>query len=196
MKKITSRSNNRGQGLESSKRVVVDAVADSGTVLVAADQPRILEDSEVLGNRRLGQGKFSNYLTANPRLFPRQHAENTHPGRVTDGLCQFGEFFVRLGTFQSPQIGLPRLLDFRAAERVRIGLLFNSHSSINDSTMGNCGQAPSNSRSFTATVPMRSSVTGVLPFSMPRSLTRRWMTVSYTHLRAHETRHDLVCRLL
>src|SRR5450756_687921 len=23
-----------------------------------------------------------------------------------------------------------------------------------------------------------------------------WATVSYTHLRAHETRHDLVCRLL
>ena len=23
-----------------------------------------------------------------------------------------------------------------------------------------------------------------------------WITVSYTHLRAHETRHDLVCRLL
>src|SRR5665648_372354 len=23
-----------------------------------------------------------------------------------------------------------------------------------------------------------------------------WMSVSYTHLRAHETRHDLVCRLL
>ena len=25
---------------------------------------------------------------------------------------------------------------------------------------------------------------------------RRIITVSYTHLRAHETRHDLVCRLL
>ena len=25
---------------------------------------------------------------------------------------------------------------------------------------------------------------------------RRWIPVSYTHLRAHETRHDLVCRLL
>src|SRR5450756_3082068 len=24
----------------------------------------------------------------------------------------------------------------------------------------------------------------------------RWAPVSYTHLRAHETRHDLVCRLL
>src|SRR5450759_1033056 len=24
---------------------------------------------------------------------------------------------------------------------------------------------------------------------------RRYLTVSYTHLRAHETRHDLVCRL-
>src|SRR5665648_1253797 len=24
----------------------------------------------------------------------------------------------------------------------------------------------------------------------------RWISVSYTHLRAHETRHDLVCRLL
>src|SRR5450756_1862169 len=23
-----------------------------------------------------------------------------------------------------------------------------------------------------------------------------WLSVSYTHLRAHETRHDLVCRLL
>src|SRR5450756_2560020 len=41
----------------------------------------------------------------------------------------------------------------------------------------------------------------------PASLVREWLssapapsssprTVSYTHLRAHETRHDLVCRLL
>ena len=30
-----------------------------------------------------------------------------------------------------------------------------------------------------------------LPGSVPSSI-----TVSYTHLRAHETRHDLVCRLL
>src|SRR5450759_265351 len=29
----------------------------------------------------------------------------------------------------------------------------------------------------------------------PLSLPSRMATVSYTHLRAHETRHDLVCRL-
>src|SRR5450759_1173404 len=28
------------------------------------------------------------------------------------------------------------------------------------------------------------------------SLETPWISVSYTHLRAHETRHDLVCRLL
>src|SRR5450756_2433543 len=42
----------------------------------------------------------------------------------------------------------------------------------------------------------------ILPFVLPqrcavRSLPRPWRgPVSYTHLRAHETRHDLVCRLL
>src|SRR5450756_1706701 len=30
----------------------------------------------------------------------------------------------------------------------------------------------------------------------PRTSSSRGNTVSYTHLRAHETRHDLVCRLL
>src|SRR5450759_5771132 len=32
--------------------------------------------------------------------------------------------------------------------------------------------------------------------SKPISKLKRWTAVSYTHLRAHETRHDLVCRLL
>src|SRR5450756_2639225 len=34
------------------------------------------------------------------------------------------------------------------------------------------------------------------PPAPTRSCGIRPMTVSYTHLRAHETRHDLVCRLL
>src|SRR5450756_2891574 len=33
-------------------------------------------------------------------------------------------------------------------------------------------------------------------FSKTFSMTSYSVTVSYTHLRAHETRHDLVCRLL
>src|ERR1035437_4465568 len=41
------------------------------------------------------------------------------------------------------------------------------------SATSNC--RPSRSRSFAATVAIRSSVTGVLPFSPPKSLTRRWM---------------------
>src|SRR5665648_1297765 len=36
------------------------------------------------------------------------------------------------------------------------------------------------------------SVAGLIPEEMAR----RYTPVSYTHLRAHETRHDLVCRLL
>src|SRR5450756_1417656 len=32
--------------------------------------------------------------------------------------------------------------------------------------------------------------------SNPRILNPRLVPVSYTHLRAHETRHDIVCRLL
>src|SRR5665648_1095674 len=37
---------------------------------------------------------------------------------------------------------------------------------------------------------------GVLPTPGIALLTRTLDAVSYTHLRAHETRHDLVCRLL
>src|SRR5450756_2780150 len=40
-----------------------------------------------------------------------------------------------------------------------------------------------------------SGMTGTL-LSPPRLTPRRRSAVSYTHLRAHETRHDLVCRLL
>src|SRR5450759_5488371 len=53
----------------------------------------------------------------------------------------------------------------------------------------------------TSTIPRRSSICARcrkagsrLRFSPPTS--RRFTPVSYTHLRAHETRHDLVCRLL
>src|SRR5450756_2520839 len=35
-----------------------------------------------------------------------------------------------------------------------------------------------------------------LPVTSRTMTTIRIITVSYTHLRAHETRHDLVCRLL
>src|ERR1035437_9137286 len=41
------------------------------------------------------------------------------------------------------------------------------------SPTSNC--RPSSSRNFAATKAIRSSVTGVLPFSIPKSLTRRWM---------------------
>src|SRR5450756_3069902 len=33
-------------------------------------------------------------------------------------------------------------------------------------------------------------------WNLPWTRTYRYASVSYTHLRAHETRHDLVCRLL
>src|SRR5665648_719569 len=39
-------------------------------------------------------------------------------------------------------------------------------------------------------------VFGVVMMFVSWRLMRRLITVSYTHLRAHETRHDLVCRLL
>src|SRR5450756_1655165 len=53
------------------------------------------------------------------------------------------------------------------------------------------GRALSGSNSSTCHSPTRtdfSQETGVLAYPAT--------TVSYTHLRAHETRHDLVCRLL
>src|SRR5665648_233746 len=37
---------------------------------------------------------------------------------------------------------------------------------------------------------------GVHPYSFQILVARSLQPVSYTHLRAHETRHDLVCRLL
>src|ERR1035441_760130 len=138
---INIRSDQSGQGPQPSERVVVDAVADSRTVLIAADQSRILENSQVLGDRRLGQRKFSNNLAAHPGFPPRQHAENPHPRGVTEGLGQFGELFVSLRTFQSQQIGLRRRRRFRAAQRLRNGLFFDSHSSINDSSTGAGRQA-------------------------------------------------------
>ena len=40
------------------------------------------------------------------------------------------------------------------------------------------------------------SVLSVLSMHAPRIIMASTVSVSYTHLRAHETRHDLVCRLL
>src|SRR5450759_1654816 len=42
----------------------------------------------------------------------------------------------------------------------------------------------------------RRQVVGIGGFEHPTKEVHRLVSVSYTHLRAHETRHDLVCRLL
>src|SRR5659263_725811 len=43
---------------------------------------------------------------------------------------------------------------------------------------------------------MQHTIFHILTTFMPINLAHYYTTVSYTHLRAHETRHDLVCRLL
>src|SRR5450756_2974638 len=47
---------------------------------------------------------------------------------------------------------------------------------------------------FSARAALGAPGTSLTTTVMPES--RRFWAVSYTHLRAHETRHDLVCRLL
>src|SRR5450756_377385 len=52
-------------------------------------------------------------------------------------------------------------------------------------------------RQIGATTTRKCSRHGICPVGMPGyTWKRRYGAVSYTHLRAHETRHDLVCRLL
>src|SRR5450756_2679557 len=51
--------------------------------------------------------------------------------------------------------------------------------------------SPSHSSGYPSRVPMMTPAAGLVSPSRNES----W-TVSYTHLRAHETRHDIVCRLL
>src|ERR1035437_2225464 len=71
MMPIQKRLNDRHQSLQLSKRFVVDAISNARPVLAAANQPRVLQDSEVLGNRRLRERQFVDDLTAHASLFPR-----------------------------------------------------------------------------------------------------------------------------
>src|ERR1035438_8402607 len=52
--------------------------------------------------------RCSDDLAAYSCLFTRQHAENAHSGGVTDGLGEFGEFLVGLGTFERANVGRGR----------------------------------------------------------------------------------------
>jgi hypothetical protein len=97
----------------------------------------MLEDSEVLGGGRLGQREFTDDLAAYPRLFTRQHAENTDSGGVTDGLGEFGEFLVGLRTFERPNVWRGRR-GLGAAEGLRF---LDRHSSIDDSRMRGAGSS-------------------------------------------------------
>ena len=119
--------------------MVVDAVANAGTVPSAADQSGMLENAEVLGSGRLGQREFTDDLAAHAGLFAGQHAENAHAGGVTDGFGEFGEFLVGLRTFERPNVGRGRL-GLGAAEGPRGGSFLDRHSSIDDSRIGGRGQ--------------------------------------------------------
>ena len=71
----------------------LDAVTDPRSVHVAADEARLLEDLEVLGDGRLRQGKLLDDVAADASALAEQDANDLHARGVPERLLS-----ARLGT--------------------------------------------------------------------------------------------------
>ena len=72
--------------LQPAQRAGLDAVADPGTVDLPADEPRLLQHLEVLGDGGLGERELVDDVTADARLAADEQAEDLDPGGVADRL--------------------------------------------------------------------------------------------------------------
>src|ERR1019366_1707869 len=91
----------RDESLQLSKRFVVDAISYPRSVLTTANQPGVLQDSEVLRNRRLREGQLVDDLAAYPCLLQRQHAKDANASWMADCLRQFGQFIIGVWTLKT-----------------------------------------------------------------------------------------------
>lgn len=87
------------QGLGPTKRTLGEAVANTRAIDSTPHHPRLLENLEVLGDRRLGQWELVDDLSAKALPSPGEKAENLHPGGMPESLCEQSQLFVGLVPF-------------------------------------------------------------------------------------------------
>lgn len=92
------------QGLGPVESVRRQAVADPGTVDGTAYQPGLLEELQMLGDRRLCQRKLVDNLTTEALTPPSKEAEDLHPSRMPESLCKPREFFIGFITHDRAQV--------------------------------------------------------------------------------------------
>src|ERR1017187_2923976 len=104
---MRQRSDDRHESLQLSKHFVVDAISNPRSILTTANQPSVLQDSEVLGNRRLREWQLIDNLTAHPSLFQRQHAKDANTSWMPDRLRQLCQFIIGFRALKALKVSLP-----------------------------------------------------------------------------------------
>lgn len=72
--------------LQTAQHAGLDAVADAGTVDVAADEPGLLQRLQVLRDRGLSERQIIHDIATYARRSASEEAEYLHAGGVPDGL--------------------------------------------------------------------------------------------------------------
>jgi len=84
--------------------VRLHAVANARAVDVAADEPRVLQDLEVLGDCGLREGQLVDDVAADASVPAHEETEDLHASRVTHGLAEQRELFVGRGPLHGAEV--------------------------------------------------------------------------------------------
>jgi hypothetical protein len=92
------------EGLEAAKYAGLHAVADAWAVDVPPDQARVLQDLQVLGHGRLGEGKLVHDVATHAGFPPDEETHDLDPSRVAHGLGQGRQFLVGAFPLDRPEV--------------------------------------------------------------------------------------------
>src|ERR1039457_2967262 len=94
------------EGLEPPERPGLDAIANPRSVDLAADEPCLLQNLQVLGDGRLGERQFIHNIPADAGGSAYQDAEDLDPRRVPDGPGERRQLLVGRGTLDGTKVRL------------------------------------------------------------------------------------------
>lgn len=80
-------SEGRNKSLQHGQFLRIDAVTHLGAIYFPLHQSRLLQDLQMLRNRRLGQRHLIDDLSTNTRTATDQQTQNSHSGRMCNGPC-------------------------------------------------------------------------------------------------------------
>ena len=118
--------------------------------MTTANQPSVLQDSEVLGNRRLREGQLIDNLTTHSSLFQRQHTKDANTSWMPNSLRQLCQFIIGFRALKTLKVSVRLRFDRRAADGIGLRVISHSHSTINDITAPASRQAPRGEAAITS----------------------------------------------